>query len=201
MSKLKFKEGAIGKIFDTNKIEAEYYYRQAWGMLEQFTSDELFEPMEIEPIVLEGVACDYKEIKSGDWFLWESQVYAFPSLKLKLNIGYTYFDGSYHTDKNLQNHGGVINFGKLDSIPEKFTIKIKEPENKAKQKEPAKVTYLVCKKCLKIIDVNGDSYHNEQHDSYTGEVSGNFFYSWTCPVCVEKEKKREAETCVHRSLA
>ena len=67
--------------------------------------------------------------------------------------------------------------------------------------EIAKGTYLVCKKCLKIIDVNGDSYHNEQHDSYTGEVSGNFFYSWTCPVCVEKEKKREAETCVHRSLA
>ena len=179
MKNLKFKEGAFSNVV----CKGQHAF-------EQYSYDELFEPME-----LEGVACDYKEIKAGDWFVWEHEAATYYFLKLKLNTGhahtaaYAYYDGSYYSGEMLSDKEPVINLGELTNIPEKFTIKIKEPENKAKQKEPVKVTYLVCKKCSKIIDVIGDGYHNEQHDSYIGEVSGNYFYTWTCPECKKKPNK------------
>ena len=121
MKKLKFTEDGFRRFNDFDGS-----YKQT---IEAFTHDELFEPLEPEPIVLDGVDCAYKELEDGDWFVWVADDKN--CLKLKTDeTGYVFLDGGYQKHDGYLKKDKVINFGKRDTISENFKVKIKENDIK-----------------------------------------------------------------------
>ena len=115
MKNLKFKEGVFSNIV----CKGQHAF-------EQYSYDELFEPME-----LEGVACDYKELKAGDKFILKDDETKCHEcvIRIKTEDGFIWADDGIRDTYVYEGTGvGVINLGKLKTIPEKFTVKTKEFE-------------------------------------------------------------------------
>lgn len=113
MGKLKFKKRGW-----TETLEKALDWKET---IESFNYEDLFEPFVSE---LEGVECKYSEIEEGDWFVFCDSPHI---LRLAIMVGHITFK-EYSHDRILDVDAKIINFGKLKTIPEKFTIKIKEPD-------------------------------------------------------------------------